>query len=101
MRMKKTSQEKRAGISLDDLPPGLADPARRALAAAGLTRLDQFAQVSEAELLKLHGMGPKAIGALRAALAQCGLTFARASESRSLSEAANPQIARRAPKDGG
>lgn len=60
----------------DDLPPGLASPARRALLGAGYTRLDQLARVREAELLKLHGMGPKAIGVIRSALEARGLSFA-------------------------
>lgn len=59
----------------DDLPK-LAAPARRALAAAGYTRLSQLTTVSEAELLHLHGMGPKALEQLRAALAAQGLSFA-------------------------
>lgn len=57
--------------------PKLAAPARRALSAAGYTRLDQLAQVSEADLKKLHGMGPTAIAALREALHARGLSFHR------------------------
>jgi hypothetical protein len=57
--------------------PKLAAPARRALSAAGYTRLDQLAQVSEAHLKKLHGMGPTAIAALREALHARGLSFHR------------------------
>jgi len=55
--------------------PKLSAPARRALAAAGYTRLDQLTEVSEAELSKLHGIGPTAITALRAALAERGVSF--------------------------
>jgi uncharacterized protein YdhG (YjbR/CyaY superfamily) len=55
--------------------PNLAAPARRALSAAGYTRLDQLAQVSEPALRKLHGMGPTAIAALRDALHERGLSF--------------------------
>ena len=51
-----------------DLPANLAGPARRALAAAGYTRLEQLTQISEAELRRLHGMGPKALDQLRRAL---------------------------------
>jgi hypothetical protein len=61
----------------NDFPPGVSQPALRALAAAGYTRLDQLTKVTEAELLKLHGMGPKAVGLLRAALKARGLSFAR------------------------
>jgi hypothetical protein len=60
----------------NDFPPKLAAPARRALAAAGYTRLEQFTRVTEADLLKLHGMGPKALSLIRAALAARGLSFA-------------------------
>lgn len=56
--------------------PKLAAPARRALSGAGYTRLEQLARVSEAELKKLHGMGPNAIEQLRRALAERGLSFA-------------------------
>ncbi len=56
--------------------PKLANPARRALEAAGYTRLEQLSRVSEAELKKLHGIGPNAIEALRKALAEKGMSFA-------------------------
>jgi predicted flap endonuclease-1-like 5' DNA nuclease len=59
-----------------DLPRSIGAPARRALAAAGYTRLAQLTAVSEAELLQLHGVGPKATRLLREALAAEGLTFA-------------------------
>ena len=55
---------------------GLSKPAQRALAAAGYVRLEQLTTVSEAELLKLHGMGPKALGLLRSVLQARGLSFA-------------------------
>jgi hypothetical protein len=58
-----------------DLPAGLANPARRALTAAGYWRLEQLTKVSEKDILKLHGMGPKALEQLRRALADRGLSF--------------------------
>ena len=58
-------------------PAGVAKPAQRALAGAGYTRLEQLAKARENDLLKLHGMGPKAIDALKIALAEQGLSFAR------------------------
>jgi hypothetical protein len=61
-----------------DLPAELAGPARRALAAAGYTRLEQLTRVSEAELGRLHGMGPRALDQLRRALAAGGRSFADA-----------------------
>ncbi|KZZ84098.1 DNA-binding protein [Bacillus sp. SJS] len=60
---------------LNDFPPKLGKPAQRALAGAGYVRLEQLTEVSEKELLKLHGMGPKAIGQLREALQEKGLSF--------------------------
>lgn len=62
-----------------DLPSGIGKPASRALAAAGYSRLEQLARVQEADLLKLHGVGPKAIGVIREALAARGLAFAGSS----------------------
>ncbi len=61
-----------------DLPADLASPARRALAEAGYTRLEQLTQISETELRRLHGMGPKALDQLRRALTASGRTFADA-----------------------
>lgn len=58
-----------------NLPKGLGKPAERALAAAGYRRLEQFTQISERDLLKLHGVGPKAVGILRQALTEQGLAF--------------------------
>jgi hypothetical protein len=58
----------------DDLPK-LSKPARRALAGAGIQRLDQFTAIREADVAKLHGMGPKCIEELRQALAARGLSF--------------------------
>lgn len=59
-----------------DFPAGCSQPALRALAAAGFTELAQLTAVSEDDLLRLHGMGPKALRALAAALAERGLHFA-------------------------
>jgi pimeloyl-ACP methyl ester carboxylesterase len=60
-----------------NLPAGLSKPAQRALAAAGYTTLDQIADISEADLGRLHGVGPKAIEQLRYALAAVGLSYSK------------------------
>lgn len=60
----------------NDFPPKIGQPAMRALAGAGYSGLDQLTAVSEAELKKLHGMGPKALRILGEALAAQGLSFA-------------------------
>lgn len=58
----------------NDLPK-LASPAKRALESAGITTLAQLTEVTEEELLQLHGMGPNAIGKLRESLDADGLSF--------------------------
>jgi hypothetical protein len=73
----KTMSDKSQGNDqASDFPPKLAAPAQRALAGAGYTRLEQLTLVTEADLKRLHGMGPKAIGQLRQAMAEAGLNFA-------------------------
>jgi len=58
--------------SLDALPK-IGAPATRALRAAGYTELRRLANVPRAELAKLHGMGPKALGIIDDALKEHGL----------------------------
>jgi hypothetical protein len=60
---------------MTDLPK-IGKPATRALAALGITTLEGVANLSEQELRDLHGVGPKAVDLLRAALAGSGLRFA-------------------------
>jgi hypothetical protein len=60
-----------------NFPAGVAKPALRALFAAGLMSLEQLTQISADELAALHGMGPKAIRLLHAALQAKGLDFHR------------------------
>jgi hypothetical protein len=64
------------GNSLNWPPKGLSKPALRALASAGYTRLEQLAKIPESEVAGLHGMGPKGLKILRAALAANRLSFA-------------------------
>jgi DNA-directed RNA polymerase alpha subunit len=61
---------------MTDWPKGVGAPATRALAAAGLTDLTDLAGVTERDLAGLHGMGPKAVSILKAALADRGLALA-------------------------
>ena len=67
---------KRQNRRVSNLPSELSAPARRALDAAGIYRLEQLTKVSEAEISQLHGIGPKTIEPLRRALAAKGLSFA-------------------------
>jgi hypothetical protein len=59
-----------------DLSAKLGQPALRAFEQAGYTRLEQFRHLRAAELLKLHGVGPRAIRLLREMLAERGWSFA-------------------------
>lgn len=53
-------------------PSGVSGPALRALAHAGIRTMSQLAQLTEQELLALHGMGPKGVRMLKAGLALTG-----------------------------
>ena len=60
----------------NDLPK-LAQPAARALSAAGIRSLKQLTGYGEEEIRQLHGIGPNALEKLREALSAQGLTFKR------------------------
>jgi predicted flap endonuclease-1-like 5' DNA nuclease len=78
MTGKKASKARKiAPRQVGDLPDGLSAPAHRALAGAGIARLAQLAKLSEAEVKKLHGLGPNGIAKLKAALQSQGLAFAK------------------------
>jgi hypothetical protein len=62
------------------LPAGLGAPATRALLGAGLGRLDQIATRTKAELLSLHGVGPKAVRILEGALHETGRSLRSADD---------------------
>ena len=56
-------------------PQGLSQPTLRALASAGYDHLEQLSTVTEASLMCLHGLGPKALDKLRDALIEINLSF--------------------------
>jgi DNA-directed RNA polymerase alpha subunit len=56
----------------DAFPDGVGGPALRALANAGIRSLADLRRWTEADLAALHGMGPKALGILKSALAARG-----------------------------
>jgi hypothetical protein len=64
--------EKAAAGAVGDLPKAIGRPATQALAGAGITTLAQVAELSEAELLAMHGVGPKAVRLLGEALGATG-----------------------------
>lgn len=55
--------------------PKIAAPARRALDAIGVHTIDELAGRRESEIAALHGMGPKALAALKEALHERGRAF--------------------------
>jgi hypothetical protein len=55
---------------------GLAAPARRALANAGVARLEDLTRMRESDVARLHGMGPNALAKLKDKLGERGLGFA-------------------------
>lgn len=58
-----------------DLPDAIGKTAARELSLNGITSLRQVAEHSTAELLSIHGVGPKAVAILRDTLAAHGLGF--------------------------
>jgi 3-methyladenine DNA glycosylase AlkD len=62
-------------VPKSDLPK-LSKPAERGLHHAGFYRLEQFTGVTEEEILKLHGVGPKTVRMLKEVLGEKGLSFA-------------------------
>jgi len=62
----------------EHFPKGVSGPALRAMHHAGVKSLKELAKWTEADLLALHGMGPKAIRVLKRALARQKRHFRRA-----------------------
>lgn len=58
-----------------EFPQAIGKVARRELAVNGYTRYEQLTHVTSAELLRIHGVGPKAVRILREELAARGLDF--------------------------
>lgn len=70
-----TASAKKPSIASD--LPKLAAPARRALEGASVTNLSDLAQMTEADVMALHGMGPNAMTTLQAAMKAKKLAFAK------------------------
>lgn len=63
------------GRMANDDVPFIGAPATRALATIGVTRLDQLADRSRAELLALHGFGPRALRIIEEELGRRGMSL--------------------------
>jgi predicted Fe-Mo cluster-binding NifX family protein len=72
--LKAAMAERNMDFVIDDLPK-VGGPATRALHGAGYKRLEDLTGASEAQILALHGMGPKAMDILKSAMAERGLAF--------------------------
>lgn len=59
-----------------EFPREIGRTARRELAVHGYTRFDQLSAVTSSQLLRIHGVGPKAVRILTEQMAARGLTFA-------------------------
>ena len=67
-----TAGDTAAPGDVGDLPKAIGRPATQALISAGITTLTQVAELTEAELLAMHGVGPKAVRVLSEALSATG-----------------------------
>lgn len=61
-----------AAGDVGDLSKAIGRPATQALISAGITTLTQVAELTEAELLAMHGVGPKAVRVLSESLSATG-----------------------------
>jgi hypothetical protein len=62
-------------LALSQLTTAAGRPARRELAVHGYTTYEHLTTATAAELLKIHGVGPKAIRILGEELTARGLSF--------------------------
>ena len=71
--LKKADKKGDQSMGEHDFPKATGKPATRALIGAGYSKIEQLKDVSEKELLALHGVGPKAVQVLKKELAAKGL----------------------------
>ncbi|MEX1039595.1 MAG: hypothetical protein WDZ51_03120 [Pirellulaceae bacterium] len=71
----KVASDAEANAIKGNFPPGIPQPALRALASAGLLRLEDLTTITEQQLSALHGVGPKAVTILVSALQKAGLSM--------------------------
>lgn len=57
--------------------PKISAPAQRALDSIDVANLEDLAKHTEKAIKDLHGMGPNALGKLKAAMSDSNLEFAR------------------------
>lgn len=64
------------GTEATEFPLGIGKVAHRELAVNGYTRYEELTKVTSAEILAIHGVGPKAVRILEEELTARGLAFA-------------------------
>lgn len=84
---------------MTDLPK-IGAPARRALISTGINSLEELTSLSEAELLQLHGMGTNALGKLREALTEHGLSFSESKKQAGMDKTTRTHLDNIRSKDG-
>jgi len=75
VKQAKGAMNKSTSVTSAPFLKGVSQPAIRALASAGYTRLEQLGKARERDLATLHGMGPKALRILGEALKERGKSF--------------------------
>ncbi|WP_432806925.1 DNA-directed RNA polymerase subunit alpha C-terminal domain-containing protein [Paenibacillus camelliae] len=70
-----TMKDNKVKIDASGFLAKLSAPARNALLNEGVETLQQLAQYTEKEILKLHGIGPASLPIMRASLEEAGLSF--------------------------
>ncbi|WKZ43521.1 MAG: DUF1801 domain-containing protein [Anaerolineales bacterium] len=70
--------------------PNIGAPATRALEHQGYTTLKQLTKLSEAQLLQMHGVGPKAIRILKETFKAKGLSFKESKTGEKLKKKGSP-----------
>lgn len=68
-------EDERTHPNAGAFPPRVGGPVLRALANAGIRSLNGLARWRERDFAALHGVGPKGVRILKAALAERGLGF--------------------------
>ena len=76
LRVQQNLERAAASNSTGGFPRGIGQPATRALHAAGFQNLRPLTRATPAQLLELHGFGPRALGILEKELKALGLAFA-------------------------
>lgn len=81
--------------------PKIGAPAQRALESVGITTLKQLTNVTEAELLMLHGMGQKAVRILREELKSKRLSFREPTRGDAMDKTVRTHLDNIRSEDGG